>query len=554
MAMRPVNTRPLPLRRRLRREEWRGKTSGRAGVVLPLAYFALLREEAISGNISVQVVTTEAVRPVANPINMRVQVWLVPHSALERFNGSMETFNRSFMGQKMPDGTVAPTLFSQRVMSAPDPVLQKLGLHVKNGVSYNFDLTRSYNVLCNWRKTSTSELLATVAEDSLGLSRSFWLNENYDYIKPSFDAAAMEGEVALNLNGAARVSGLGIETGYGTVGTHTVRDSIGQRIVTSWLSALGAGATAGEALVSVEQDPDKPGYPLVQAELANVGATISLANIDMARKLTAFAALRDRYAGVKDDYLVDLMMMGVNIPEADLENPILLGEVMTQVGLNERWATDGNSLDVSVSNGFGAVNLRISTPPINTGGVVMVIAEVMPEPLYERVKDAYLFQPAAGDLPDYRTDEFDPQKVAVVKNEFMDVLHNNPTGIFGYAPLNYQWQRNQARVGGKFMRRQDDRFVEDRQTLWTVDIKNPQLGNDFYLAPNNLPHTVFADQTVDPFEFTVYAPMTVSTHTVFGPVFDENFGSYEAVMEDVDTSRIQQPAPTVQPVKTTEKE
>lgn len=204
---------------------------------------------------------------------------------------------------------------------------------------------------------------------------------------------------------------------------------------------------------------------------------------------------------------------------------------------------DGENLDVSRTTGQTAVNLRFRTPPMNTGGIILVTAEIVPEQLYERFRDNFLGTVDPGTLPNFMRDFLDPEKVEVVTNRQVDVHHGTPTAVFGYAPLNEFWKRDLTRAGGKFYRPNPDTFVEDRMRFWAADQTNPTLADDFYMV-SDLPNSVFADTVSDPFEIVTLGQVGIVGRTVFGDPLQEDTGSYDEVMAQVDTGRIvQQPIP-----------
>ena len=49
----------------------------------------------------------------------------------------------------------------------------------------------------------------------------------------------------------------------------------------------------------------------IWAELTSGNATLSLADIEQARKTAAFARLRSSYDGIDDEYIIDLLMQGI---------------------------------------------------------------------------------------------------------------------------------------------------------------------------------------------------------------------------------------------------
>ena len=134
------------------------------------------------------------------------------------------------------------------------------------------------------------------------------------------------------------------------------------------------------------------------------------------------------------------------------------------------------------TTGVAQGRLSIRCPQTNTGGIIMITAEIVPEQLYERKKDYFLYATDTDHLPSTLRDELDPEKVSVVKNSHVDVLHSTPDGTFGYSYLNHEWDRNLVNVGGKYIRPVNDAFDEDRQKIWTTEVADPALNADFLLS------------------------------------------------------------------------
>lgn len=524
---RQIRLTPIPTEKSLRVDEWRGLTSCRAGVIVPIAYFPLLREDRIRGRIAAQIRMDETVKVIVNPVRVTMQAHLIPKIALDRFEGSMETLNRSYKGENLPSGAAPPPWFvvDAAVATAGDDdlglaVYDKLGIHYKSTTKIHTDIVESYNTVINWRRRAVSNSLPDVPLTDHSLKPAFWDSWKFDHIKPSFDAAMMDGAVPLTLQGETYVRTKG-------AAANGVREQIYINTGANGIPTVYAGnQLVADAAMTVD--------------FSQAGASITLANMELARQTQAFAKLREQYQGVEDEYLIDLLMSGINVPVEDLKEPTLLARGSAIIGMQERYATDGASLDVSVANGMAALSLSINTPAINTGGIVLVTMEIVPEQLYERVEDHFL-NPGDGTtahLPDYLRDYLDPQKVEVVRNDYADTFHSTPAGVFGYAPLNHRWQRSIARVGGRFKRPVPDAFVEERQRIWSVEKADPELSDDFYICPDPFPHTVFADQNSDPFEVVTVGRCEIIGNTVFGGRFQEMGSHYEKVTDAVDTSRL----------------
>lgn len=534
---RQIATTPIPTQKSVRRDNWRGLTSMRAGVIQPIAFFPLLREDRIRGRLAVQIRMEEALHTIINPIRVTVQAHLVSKIAFERFEGSMETLNRSYQNELMPGGAPAPAWFltdPNLAGLAEDnkghKIYDSLGLHyAKNSVA-NTDVLEAYWAMVNWRRAEVSDALTKYPVTTNDLAPAFWNNNRFSHIKPSFDAAQMEGEVPVNIEGTGQ---------QGVVAGGSVIPGTTPGVATGVALTVKANTQAGFSNKPLTvTDPDGT-EAVVLWEVPGAGASISLANFELARKTQAFAKLRERYQGLADQYLVDLLMQGINVPPEEFREPVLLGRAETVINQMERYATDGASLDQSVTNGVAQLSMRIATPAVNPGGIVIVTCEIVPEQLYERVTDMALAAGSVDDLPNYLRDYLDPQKVSIVPNYYPDIFNTDPAGVFGYAPLNHVWQRNYARVGGRYKRpKTDGTFIEDRARIWAVEKTPITLADDFYVCPQPFPHDVFADADADPFEVICVGEMEIIGNTVFGEMFEEDQDNYAKVLAEVDQGRI----------------
>jgi len=543
-----VPTAPISVQRSKRRDRGRVLTSGDAGKILPLKYIPMLREDAVTrGKVRVNIEMQETAELLMNGITVNVMAHYVPMLAFDRFNGSMEELNRSYKGEVGIGGSVVPyfekskhfvdgTLYTfgdAKVMDTSLPnatsyFYQTMGIHFE-GSDFNTTVVESYNAIVNHRRKARSASLPLRNAFDHSLAEAFWSLDN-NHIVPDFDQKLIDGEVAL--------SGLTFQAPVKAA--HRAREN--------WLNTTGAaGSYSGTTYVpSQDYAPTDVGdyylFDDVFAELTTGGnATMSLADIEQAKKTAAFAKLRSLYDGIDDEYLIDLLMSGIRVPEEAMKQPILLARQQTMIGYRQRFATDAANLDESVTNGFATVDLNIRTPGnMNTGGVIMITAEIVPEQMWERKKDYFLYETNPDNLPNYLRDYLDPEKVSVVKNDHLDVNHSMPNGTFGYAPLNHEWMRDMVNVGGKYYRPANDAFDEDRQKIWTVETTDPTLSEDFYLV-SSLHKKVFADQVADAFEITCISDCEISGNTVFGERLLEadTTSDYEAITALVDTARIE---------------
>ena len=520
-----TNTTPINIPRSIRQINQIVNTSMPAGKVVPLAAFPLLREDTLRNSmLHCKVDLMETAEMVRNAIQCRFQVWVVPFLAFDRFNGSMDHFNRSYMKQpREPGDLVTPFFLSQAAPAAGAwPVHKYLGFHHKQGDIINTAYIEAYNSIMNFRLRNRSEMLYQAVKrlsTDTSLCPAFWQHQQFKYVVPDWDDKAMEGAVPLTFtqsklpvfsdNYAAANDKGGISwpaTGSGNLQT---------------VSGVGYGFNGK-----------------IYSDLANAGVTFSLANLELVKKTVWYAELKAQFEGLPDTWVVDMLMQGINVTDQMWKQPIKIADKTEIFGVEKRWATDGANLTDAVVNGGCICDLDIVLPRIPTGGIVMVTAEILPEQLFERARDPLMYITDPFQLPNAMRDDLDPQKVEVMKNGEVDTAHSNPNGTFGYRPMNWMWQASNTRIGGKWYKTApDNTFNEERQHFWTVEVANPSLGVDHMIAQtfNQLPFVV-TNQDVG--EVQIQGTALIEGNTQFGERLLENDNAYAEVLTKIDQSRI----------------
>jgi predicted Rdx family selenoprotein len=530
-----IPTGPIKVQRSVRRDRGRVLTSADAGKILPIKYIPMLREDAVRrGKVRLNFEMLETAEMLMNGINVHVYAHYVPFLAFDRFNGSMDELNKSYQKENGIGGSVVPyfnTVSSASALdtTAGDPAtfLQTMGIHTQAS-TINTTIVEAYNAIVNHRRKARSASLTTRTATDWSLAEAFWGMEN-NHIVPDFDQKLVDGEV--QLNGLTFTAPVYADSFY-----HTVSDIV--------VDADGTqGTSSGKYPPASTWTDETTHYKFndIWVELTSGGnATMSLADIEQAKRTAAFAKLRSMFDGIDDEHIIDLLMEGIRVPEEQMKQPILLSRASTMIGYNQRYATDAANLDTSVTNGFATVDLNIRTPQMNTGGVIMITAEIVPEQMWERKKDYYLYETDPDNLPNYLRDYLDPEKVSIVKNDHLDVNHSTPNGTFGYAPLNHEYMRDMVNIGGKYYRPANDAFDADRAKIWTAETTDPTLSDDFYLV-DSLHKKVFADQNADSFEITCLSDVEITGNTVFGERLLEADATsdYEAITDLVDDARIE---------------
>ena len=543
-----MKTTPIPVQRTTRPQAQRILTSFEPGYMIPVMAIPLLREDSVvSAAFRVAFEMKETVEVLMNAVNARVLVYLVPNTALERFKGGIDTINRSYEGVPETEGGDVVPWFETMVAPAhgTNAILKKMGKHARPGTNINTSYIEAYNAIWNFRAKNRSPDIATRSRLDSTLAPAFWQHQNFAHIVPDFDQAIIDGEVALNVvNSKMPVKGLGKHNGSAQVSGAQVRESDGTKPSYPLFANINPANVHEAWSVRMHQrtvEGQLENFPDVWAELQDNGITVSLSNIEMARKTQAFANLRRQYSGHSDEYIIDLLMDGITIPDQAWKQPILLGDQNTVFGMSKRYATDAENLTESVVNGMTFIEQRFTCPRVPMGGVIMMVVETAPEQLFERQKDPYLHATAVDQLPQFLRDTLDPEKVVIVKNEDVDLDHDTPNGTFGYAPLNHEWAKSMPQIGGKFYRPEvDAAFDEDRQRIWAVETQNPVLSEDFYLC-TTMHQKPFVVTTGDNFEVLIRGQANIRGNTVFGGLLIEATNDYAEIVEEQPKDRIEKP-------------
>lgn len=534
------NTKPVAFAESIRGDKNILMSSGRAGVVVPVGYIPLLRGDSLSGSASFSAELGEMPRPLLNGATFNVQAWFVPKTAHPQFTGSDE-FMHSYMGQDITAlGAAArtpPSFFTSvsganLVTVAGSDFFKTLGIHVVAGEPIHTDLIDAFSLIYNFRTAAHSSRLplreyATESfANSTALPRAFWPSSIFSGVVPDYESALVVGNLDLDVL-AGQLPLVGVQRGQNTngySGTYTrtsdgvtVSNPSPKTLYTDQSQTNGAGATAW-------------------AEMAGQVVGVSLADIEKARVTQAFAKLRAAYAGndatgySNDDAIVATLMSGMQVPEDQFHRPWLLDSKRVPVGFGERFATDAANLDVSVVQGRTQVSLSLNVPKQDSGGIIIITAELLPDRLYEAQSDEWLHVQTPSELPDALRDVQRVDPTDFVKSRRLDARHTTPDALYGYEPMNNVWNRNTTRLGGAFFQPTAGGAATDQRSgIWQLSIVDPAFTDDHYLAPTPFPHTVFSDTLAPAFEFVCSHQVAIRGLTQIGDVLDENNDNFIAI-------------------------
>lgn len=548
---------PLPIPRTRRNHDIAVMTSLQAGKCMPVLAIPILREDSLAATVNVSCEMLETHELIANRVNLRLTAWCVPFLAYSKFEGSRDQLDRSYMGEpKIEGGSVVP-FFTTAVAGAIGDIPKYLGLPIKTGNTYNTLYTEAYNIIWNFRARNRSEDIPQVNETTnSSLLGAFWQHSRFAHVVPDFDQAVIDGAVPLweyGQDGKVAIKGTVTSNGY-----DATRGEV--RYFREHTPATDISLSQAASVSAITTNNNNTATPTtlrpyvnlnaIYADLQAEGVYLSLANLEAARKTQAFAKLRNMYTGIDDEWIIDMLMDGLTIPDQHLKQPILIGDQTVRFAQAKRYATDAENLATSAVSGGAAMTMNIRMPRLSTGGVVMVIAEAIPEQLFERQVDPMHTTLSVASLPEYLRDELDPEKVDQVFNGEIDVDHTSGSATFGYAPLNWKWTSFPPRIGGKFYWNSGTGGnTSARSRFWAVETPNPVLSTDFYVV-SSMHLKPFLDTTADPFELAMIGNGVIEGNTVFGNTLIEASNNYAAIMADVPWDRIDKDGTTVAQVMT----
>lgn len=543
-------TEPRPVPKSRRNHPVQHLSSFKPGVAHPVKFIPMHREDRADGVLDCTIEMMEVKELIANGVAFRFSAYVVPWLAMERFEGSRDQFDRSWMkkSKTRTDPTVVPFITKQ-VYGAPSavPIFKAAGVHFGPTQAINTMYVEAYNQVYNWRARNRSEKLTPRLLTDTSLAPAFWHHTGFEHIVTDFDQAKLHGEVALEIV-EAKLPVKGIGFGAAALASNGAYGSIKQSGETAG-KPLASGITVnanGTNIVIGTTSTATTAFPDVYAQMGGSSIKASLANFKKATLLQEWAEKREQYRGHReadgsvDDKMIGMLMAGLTIEDQWLKDPIWLDEEVIYFKMGKRYSSTAGQLDDSAVSGVVNAKLHLHCPKLAVGGVIVVLAEVLPDQLFERRLDPFLVIDDADDLPNAELDQADTEKVDIVLNKMIDVGHSAPDDLFGYEPMNARWNQAGPTIGGDFLRlAATTGNTEARQRIWAVEAVDPALTDDFYIAKDGIHTKPFLDEVLDPFQIQVRGNVVLGGLTQFGGVLVEATDNYDKLVEETADDKIE---------------
>lgn len=537
------DTTPLQFPRTLRQDNQSIVTTGRAGEVIPFGFIPLFREDSATGRVTVAAELAEMPKPLENAVIGRLQTWCVPRPSLPQFSG-LDEYTHSYQGKNITQlgaaGRTPPSLFDTISHSAVyatangSEFMRATGLTVEASATTNTDYVDAYILVQNFRLAAHSSKLTRYDyyqennTTALELKPAFWPRNKFHSVVADYEQALVVGSLELDfIQGSIPITGMGLDNSNAN-GDVTESDGTSSAYSEYMTSGLGTVSVGGLDYIKIEVDATGA-KPQIFADLAAETTVVSLADIDKARMQQSFAkavAAMDgnQFSGFNnDDVLILDLMNGFSVPNELLNRPWLLGSKTGVFGMNERHATDAANLDDSVTVGNLVLATSINIPKQMYGAICFSTFEFMPERLYPRGSDEYLYCTTEADLPNAMRDSLNTEPVEIVTNGEIDTAHTTPSGTFGYRELNGKWNRDRTLLGGDFQSLTPGTpATAARTAMWQPEYVNPVLTSDHWVVPHPFPQDVFSVPGNDTVTLSIRVECTISGLTQFGTTLVED--------------------------------
>lgn len=416
------------------------------GPIVPIGLVEVLPGDTIQQATTALVRCAPTLAPVMHPVHAKIHHWFVPHRLV------WDGFEDFITGG--PDGTntdQVPRLVLGPTFTQPGTLADYLGIpEINSGQTklVNALPFRGYQLIYNefYRDQDlisevdfglgSGDLPSGGERDRLArLRQSSWEKDYFTSARP-FEQKGPS--VQIPLLGQAPVEGIGTGTAV-NYSTGNLRVT-GGNVVNDSRSDTSPGNP-----VSVREDPDNPGFPLVNADLSQATG-VSITQLREALGLQRFMEASARYGSRYSEYL---LRHGVVSPDARLQRPEYLGGGRQTIQWSEVLQTAEGTSPVGQLRGHGIGGIRSNRYRryFSEHGYIISMMIVRPKTMYQSMVHKHWYY---RDKEDFWQNELQHIGQQTVTNGEADINHVNADGVFGYQNRYQQYRNIQSGIGGEF--------------------------------------------------------------------------------------------------------
>ena len=293
--------------------------SANMGYLIPIAAVDVLPGDQFQHATNLLARVAPLAKPVMHPVEIRVHNWYVPNRII------WEDWE-DFITEKNT-GLTYPT---NRVGSASAGVLyDHMGCEPVVGSAQDGLSVRAYNKI--WNEFYRDQDLSFERNpNAANLAKIAW---GKDYFTTARSSRQTGGAVKVGFSqGSAPITGIGLQSPFQTSETKTVRQTDASQTTDEGWGNNTSSPSQGENDLFMEEDPNRPGYPNIRANLAQATGGIDINDLRRAVAMQRIAEARSMYGSRYVDYL---KYYGINPSDGRLDRPEYLGGGKQQISFSE---------------------------------------------------------------------------------------------------------------------------------------------------------------------------------------------------------------------------
>ncbi len=445
------------------------------GQLVPVGLLEVLPGDTFQHRTSAMLRVSPLVAPTMHPVQVRIHHWFVP-------NRLMWDGWEDFITGESVDPPLTHTALDTNLYD-------RLGVpKLAAGLAVNAFPIRAYNTIWNeWYRDQDLESKALLSNGEL--LHCAWEKDYYTSARPW----PQKGDaITLPLGTKAPVTGIGLgdTKTFGPAGGDTFRAEAGGFDKAYDQEASFDGTNENQ--IFAEEDPDKPGYPNIYADLSRAEAL----NVNDLRKAFALQRYQEARARYGSRYTEYLRYLGVRSSDARLQRPEYLGGGRCNISFSEVLQTGPDTAGVPethvgdlLGHGIATCRTRKYRRFFEEHGLVLTLMSVRPKTMYVNGLARKWLRTTKEDYWQKELETIGQQPV--LNAEVFAGLGDDPFETFGWADRYRDYRHERSEVHGDF---------QDTFDYWHMGRKFaqlPVLNADFIkCVPTKRIHAVQTDDVL----------------------------------------------------------